>query len=54
MCHGLFGERAVRLDPRSARKQGENGEKAGNAGQRAAVISHRMHHNLSDSDTATR
>ncbi len=54
MHHRLIRERAVRLDPWSAPEQRDNCEEAGNAGQRAAVFSHRMHHNLPDSDTANR
>ena len=50
----LFGKRSVGLDPRAAGRQRDNCKKPGNAGQPAAVFSHRMHHNLPDSDTANR
>jgi hypothetical protein len=50
--HGLFRERFVGTDGWPAGLQRHNRENPGNAGQLAAVFSHRVHHILSDLDTA--
>lgn len=50
---GFLGERSIGLDARPAATD-QDRENPGNAGQLAAVFSHRMHHNLPDLDPANR
>jgi hypothetical protein len=56
MLDRFFGKRTFWLHARTTSRGscGGNCENPGNAGQRAAVISHRMNHTLLASDAANR